>query len=147
MHRGLGRLSPPLHHRPRCAAIRLRHSALQPEYGRSCREALRSVPCRCVQFPASLIGERNCLFSGPFTEGPESGILKKTRPLHGKFALIALSGGMVLALGAGALEAQNAAKPEVASAEPAAPAAETPLTPRRLGDGVAAVVNDSVVSD
>ncbi len=77
--------------------------------------------------------------------------MKKTRPLHGKFALFALSGGMFLTLGTSALEAQNAAsnpaKPEVAAAEPAQPAAETPLGPRRIGDGVAAVVNDSVVSD
>jgi peptidyl-prolyl cis-trans isomerase SurA len=71
--------------------------------------------------------------------------LEKTSPLLRKTVFIALLGASLSCLGAPLLEAQNAAAPVAATGE--LPAAESPKDPHRLGNGVAAIVNDSIVSD
>jgi peptidyl-prolyl cis-trans isomerase SurA len=72
--------------------------------------------------------------------------LEKNSPLLKKTAFIALTGACLLCLGVPMLRAQQ----DSASPDPAAsalPAAESPKEAHRLGDGVAAIVNDSIVSD
>ena len=71
--------------------------------------------------------------------------MEKASPLLRKTHFAALLGASLLCLGATALEAQNAGAP--APATNVLPAAEGPKEGHRLGDGVAAIVNDSVVSD
>lgn len=72
----------------------------------------------------------------------------KTSPLIARYSMAALSGVFALALAA-PIAAQDAAKPvadrTVASAEE--PADATPTIVTHQGDGVAAVVNDTVISD